>query len=49
MSINNTNRLYLSTINKIAELKTKIDVHRKQIEKYKRLTTEIDAELHSLT
>jgi uncharacterized protein YwbE len=27
----------LNTIDKISELRTKIDVHRKQIEKYKKL------------
>jgi hypothetical protein len=38
MSINNADRLYLNTLNKIAELKVKIDVHRKQIDKYKKLS-----------
>ena len=48
MSINNTDRMYLNTVNKISELKTKIDVHRKQIEKYKRLAGGVEREASAL-
>ena len=45
MSINNTDRLYLNTVNKISEHKVKIDVHRKQIDKYKKLCQGLEEEI----
>lgn len=45
MSINNTDRIYLSTINRISEYKVKIDVHRKQIEKYKKLSKALEDDI----
>ena len=47
MSINNTDRLYLNTLNKISEYKVRIDVHRRQIEKYKKLSKGLQDEIQN--
>lgn len=41
---NNTDRSYQHVVNSIEQLKLGIDVHRRQIEKYKRITSKLEVD-----